>query len=348
MCKFHKDVAREIATDPQTGKIDTTKYQIALVSLAKWWVQQYMPSLDVSGYSPYELATQQAQDAFKATHLPKSNSDIQSYKIENIPFLRHAINTVVDQERYSFNFSQAKLDKSMYDLYEGNPHKELTLVEQSPTREFDGLRQAIDNFLKIPEVEEKLRTMLEHNIAKLFQDAPQKTNGLILKYYEKHPSLRNAFNVCACSMGATGGFLASHAGCVISPSLTFITAASGAVGNAIAIGSSVAVTTIGLYLWHKIRGEVASKTERRLTFASAVLGASLAIGLHLGGAHHANHSDAEHLAEAKEWVQKFPPSHIDRMKETATFNNMTWDEYLSQEYEYACGKRDNKPQTPKP
>lgn len=344
MCKFHKDVAREIATDPQTGKVNKTKYQIALVSLAKWWVEQYLPTVSVLGYSSYELATQQAQDAFNATELPKTETQMKVCRARNLPFLREAINKVVEEGKYSFSFSQTKLDKSMTDLYDGDPYKKLTLVSKSPTEEFETFRQAIDGFLKTPEVEERLKSMLEHNIAKLFQEAPQKVNRFILGQYEKRPSIRNVFNACACGMGAGGGFLASHAGCIISPSLSFATAAGGAMGSVIAIGASFSITALGLYLWHKVRGEVASKTERRLTFASAFMGATLAVGLHLGGGH-AGHSEAEHLHEAKVWVETLPPSMVEGMKESAKAFNISWDDYLAREYEIRCGKKESKPQT---
>ena len=91
MCKFHKDVAREIATN-EAGQFDAGKYATALVSMALFRVEQYMPSMHgCDGFNPALMITKTAKEALASSGLGRSQAEIQSYLSENMAQLRSAM-----------------------------------------------------------------------------------------------------------------------------------------------------------------------------------------------------------------------------------------------------------------
>lgn len=85
-----------------------------------------------------------------------------------------------------------------------------------------------------------------------------------------------------CTCGCGGGFLAGHAGCLIAPSLAFVTAALGiSVDKPLMIGTSLVITSAGVAAWYKFRGARASTLEKSLMVLSVGTGLALGIGPHL-------------------------------------------------------------------
>lgn len=91
---------------------------------------------------------------------------------------------------------------------------------------------------------------------------------------------------CVCSVA--GGGAASHAGCVVSPTIAFAGVAGGASVSMVAAVISTALTGAGLALWYKLRGQAAGPLEKRLTVGGAMAGAVMSLGMNfIGvGAHH--------------------------------------------------------------
>lgn len=92
-----------------------------------------------------------------------------------------------------------------------------------------------------------------------------------------------------CTCGAGGGFLAGHAGCIIAPSLAFLTASTGmAMDKPLMIGTSVLLTGAGVAVWYRIRGTVASPIEKAIMAASVAGGLYMGVGPHLAHLDHYN------------------------------------------------------------
>ncbi len=111
---------------------------------------------------------------------------------------------------------------------------------------------------------------------------------------KKRPSrsLRSIFKKCAlCAGSGAGGFLAGHAGCIVTP---LVIAAAGATAatagvSALALAFSAAATVGGLFLWRKLRGGHAGKLEKRIVVGSAVTGLLLSSAFNLATGHHHHH-----------------------------------------------------------
>lgn len=111
--------------------------------------------------------------------------------------------------------------------------------------------------------------------------------------------LRGIFKKCAaCAGSGAAGFVVGHAGCIITPLVIaaagVTTAAAGVSALALAFGA--AATAGGLYAWHKLRGQHASRFEKRLVVGSAVVGlltstAMMHFGGHDHGAGHGGHEN---------------------------------------------------------
>ena len=55
MCKYHKAVARDIATN-DAGDFDPGKYAVALLAMAQFRIEQYMPTMfNCTGFDPREM-----------------------------------------------------------------------------------------------------------------------------------------------------------------------------------------------------------------------------------------------------------------------------------------------------
>lgn len=112
----------------------------------------------------------------------------------------------------------------------------------------------------------------------------------------KRGFLRRLFGKSAlCTCSTAGGFLVGHAGCVITPMVMAavgITTATAGV-SLLALSFGAAATAGGLYLWHRLRGQTASKFEKRLVIGSALSGLLISGAMmHLNG--HDHHGGEQH------------------------------------------------------
>lgn len=203
MCKFHKDVARDIATDPLSGAFDAGKYSVALVAMAKFRIEQYMPAMhSIDGFVPEQMITDEARDALAQSGLQKTTAEITDYRNAHIDGLRAAIARtadVIDLSMRGLNIpdiitekgyqhcARMKpdptqngpfLDEAVVELFEGYDDADKTwargtleLVEQAHKPAFEAIRLATEHFLSQPDVVPVLKAMFENSLVTIFQSA---------------------------------------------------------------------------------------------------------------------------------------------------------------------------------
>ena len=203
MCKFHKDVARAIATDPVTDQFDPGKYSVTLLALAAFRLEQYMPPMhSCDGFVPAEMATDEAAAAFAASGLQTTDAVIDAYAAANLPALRAALDAtagahtltlqglgipdMITRDGYKHCDKMAAdptqsgpfLDEALVELFDGYDdagktlaHGPLTLAAAAHKPEFERLRAAAADFMARPGVTDILKRMFEHSVARIFQNA---------------------------------------------------------------------------------------------------------------------------------------------------------------------------------
>lgn len=203
MCKFHKDVARDIATDPVTGEFNAGRYSVALVAMAKFRIEQYMPAMYAcDGFVPALMRTDEAVQALDQAGIKKSLADVQAYRDSHIDAMRAAM----DETARNFDLSLkglnvpdmitkdgyqhcAKmkpdptqngpfLDEAVVELFEGYDDVEKTWARQAlhvtsvaHKPEFEAIRAATEHFLSQPDVTPVLKAMFENSLVKIFETA---------------------------------------------------------------------------------------------------------------------------------------------------------------------------------
>lgn len=219
MCKFHKDVARDIATDPVTGKFDAGKFCVALLAMAKYRIEQYMPAMHgCDGFTPAAMTTDTAQQALESSGLQSSINEGQAFRDAHIAGLHHAINATaqsydlsmqalnnrddITAEGYQhcpkmgrhINQAGPFMDEAVVQLFNGYDDEaktwargDLSLLSAAHKPEFEAIRAAADHFLSQSGVEPTLHRMFEHSLFRIFEearvspDAPGvKTDGCVM------------------------------------------------------------------------------------------------------------------------------------------------------------------------
>lgn len=327
MCKFHKDVARDIATDPATGQFNSVAYSIALVALAKFWIDRYMPEMsDCDGYSNYAMAGATGVAAFEKSGLNADLDMIEANRDKFVGFVRDALGKVINEQGLtlqSLNLpknpikNSTFLDKAMVEIYDGDPAVELTLKKVSSEPDHEPLRQAVEAFYAVPGIENALQTMQEGSFARLFIEAREKANPVLLKAYERLPKgLINAFKSCAmCAGTGTGSAVLTHAGCVLVPVF------AGASGSALSsqLMSLMLVTSPALAAGvtagiDRLQGKGFSPVK---VGASAALGFAIAFGINANSGHNHDHHHAESEARAQAFLDDMTASERAEFHQTA-------------------------------
>lgn len=202
MCKFHKDVAREIATN-DAGQFDAGKYSTALISMALFRVEQYLPEMHgTDGFNPALMTTETAKKSFAASGLEKPQAEIQAYTNAQIAGLRAAMDLTADstpltlaalnipdrivQGGYKATCCAEPdptengpfLDEAVVELFTGYDDATkkwasgpLTLVEVAHKPQFEALRSAVEHFTGQEGVRDVLQGMFERSLASVFQSA---------------------------------------------------------------------------------------------------------------------------------------------------------------------------------
>jgi hypothetical protein len=203
MCKFHKDVARDIATDPATGAFDAGKYCVALTAMAKFRIEQYMPPMHgCDGFAPEVMTTETAVRALDASGLKKPEAEIKAFRDAHIGAMRAAMALtasscdlsmeglnmpdIITREGYKHCARMAPdptkngpfLDEAVVQLFEGYDDAgktwargKLSLAAEAHKPEFEALRAATEHFIGQPGVVATLQTMFENSLVSVFEHA---------------------------------------------------------------------------------------------------------------------------------------------------------------------------------
>lgn len=203
MCKFHKDVARDIATNPMTGEFDSARYCVALLAMAKYRTEQHVPALwSVDGYDPAKMLTPEAITAFDAAGIKKPIEECDAFRNENIGQLHRAMDLTAascdislsglnipdritkdgykhcDKMPADITKNGPFMDEAIVQLYTGYDDAAktwargtLTLVDEAHKPQFEAIRLAAEHFVTQPGVEPILQQMFANTLAKVFLQA---------------------------------------------------------------------------------------------------------------------------------------------------------------------------------
>ncbi|MFA5593394.1 MAG: hypothetical protein WC989_08800 [Micavibrio sp.] len=203
MCKFHKDVARDIATDDSTGAFDAGRYATALVAMAMFRLEQYMPAMhSCDGFNPDQMLTGEAKLSFAQSGLERPQSAINNFRNFNIGTLRQAMDFTAQNFSLSLEALNIPdritkagykatccaeadptengpfLDEAVVELFEGYDDADktwaansLSLIPIAHKPEFEAIRMATEHFISQPGIHETLKAMFEHSVASIFQNA---------------------------------------------------------------------------------------------------------------------------------------------------------------------------------
>lgn len=262
MCKFHKDVAMAVATDPVSGSIDPLRYSITLCALAKYWIDKYMPDMGYQdGYSNYEMSTKAAKAAFTHSGLEQNLDKARAGQSERITFLRGAVDGIIAEmgltpsQLFLPKYPEKSphfLDSVMLNIYEGDPKIEWQLKEDDAleNKKHKPLRNVLERIFAGEGYKAAIEESLKSSISNLFIQAPSRVNQHLLAAYDCLPTgLRTAFG--SCSLHGGGGALTHLVVCGGFNSA--IGGFSGAFMNAAMWGVAPAVALATTYAEEKYR-----------------------------------------------------------------------------------------------
>ena len=117
MCKYHKAVARDIATN-DAGDFDPGKYAVALLAMAQFRIEQYMPTMfNCTGFDPREMVTPEAVQALKDSGLRTCPHAMRKFRDEHLPEVRAALDAtaaVVSLTPWDLNLAPGEFTKDGY------------------------------------------------------------------------------------------------------------------------------------------------------------------------------------------------------------------------------------------
>lgn len=262
MCKFHKDVAIAVATDPHTGSVDPLRYSVTLCAIAKFWIDKYMPDMGYQdGYSNYEMSSKTARQSFENSGLEKDLLRAREGQPDRVEFLRSVADKVIAEMKLTAGSlhlpkrpdkSPHFLDSVMLGIFEGDPQIELVLKKGSdvPNEKHKPLRDVMERLYQEDGYKDALEASLKSSVANLFIQAPELINPQLLKAYDHLPTgFRTAFG--SCSLHGGGGALTHLVVCGGLNSA--IGGFSGAFMNAAMWGVAPAVALATTYAEEKYR-----------------------------------------------------------------------------------------------
>ena len=345
MCKFHKDVAREIATDPVHGTFDPARYAVALVAMAQFRIEQYMPSMfGTDGYSKYALASDRGVAAFAGSGLAGREKNYPPGMDE----LRRALPQGLSLKALNLPKNPVRdvgfLDEATVELFEnytapGYAAGELRIRDRAHKPEFEPIRAAAADFLEQPGVTDALRAHFEYSLARIFTEAREEASPALLKLYNKMPDgLRSVFKSCASCVGpGAGGALLSHVGCIAVPVIAGATGTAvsgGVMAGMMLVGSPLIAAGVG-YGIDRWRGQKTSIL--RLSGAAAIaFGVALGIGA-VGDGHdhhghapdqHEHHEHQHHQSEGMDWLNRQTPENRQMIIDAAAQSGLGLQSYL--------------------
>lgn len=207
MCKFHKEIARDIATSC-CGTFDPGAYAVALTAMAHFRIEQYVPELfGCDGFVPAKMAGADAQRALTAAGLEEDSSVAERFRSKHLKTLQAAMRAT----RAAHDLSPAALqiapgeltaqgykatpqaqpdptvngpflDHAVVHLFTGydddaktyvSKGRSLSLVARAEHDRFEPIRAATADLWAQPQVAEIMRTMFQHALVRIIRAAPE-------------------------------------------------------------------------------------------------------------------------------------------------------------------------------
>lgn len=302
MCKFHEDVALDVATGPD-GKIDPVVYALNTVALgSSFSIGDFIPAMqDVGGHDVYEIASHFGQKSFKDSGLVYDPVAMAAYRENTLSILQQKSAEIVSaalQSDDSLKRLRTKRDGVYYinkapdNVFDGfSPDRNETAVDPR----YQTIRTMAGIYMQDQQVQEILAERFRHSVATIFTEARDKANPQVLKAYERLPLKWRKYTSCidgACS--SAGGALLGHMGCVMKFALPAL-AGTGVMAHdpAVMYGLLGGGTALGIGLFEGrsyYKGKVPSRLQRYTTYGAALLTFGVFTALHLGDSdHHAQH-----------------------------------------------------------
>lgn len=207
MCKFHKDVARDIATN-EAGDFNPGKYAVALTAMAHFRIEQHMPAMfGNDGFVPASMATPEAQQALKDSGLRTCPHASKRFRDANIGMVRAAMDAtaaVISLDPAHLNIAPGEItrdgfkatkdakpdptvngpfmDHAVVYLFDGYEDAKKTRVAkdgalrlspQADDARFEAIRTATEHFVSRPGVMPALEQMFKDSLAQIFKNAPE-------------------------------------------------------------------------------------------------------------------------------------------------------------------------------
>lgn len=102
MCRWHKLVAKTLATDPQDGSFDVGKYAVALTAMGINRVEQEKWGLSdlysIDGFNPEEILEEEMEESYRSSpsFLEMTESELKVYLDSQINVLRAALTNTAE------------------------------------------------------------------------------------------------------------------------------------------------------------------------------------------------------------------------------------------------------------
>lgn len=338
MCKFHRSVARDVAT--VSGTFVPSYFIITLLALSKHGLETYMPDhLYIGGSVPSEMTEPSAWAAYERSGLKRPLAEVTRDHESGVAFVRERLRNLenrMDISPAALGFPplppafMSFLDYGLDHLYEGNP--KTGLVAKADKLEFQPWLEATREFASDPQTAQTIQLLLEGSICRHFEEAKIKMEAGSRHWYE------SAFvEKVKGTVGLTGGGLlsagTSHAGCVIGGLLP--AAATGAGGMA-AMGAGLGISALfniaGLYAWHEHLGGKYKTPLFKGVMAAGVGGMMVAVNLFSHGAHH--HGGQGHVmpdisdAQVQEYIGDMKVRDLQNLQFMADNTGQSLEEYI--------------------
>jgi hypothetical protein len=290
MCKFHHDVACDIARRPD-GTIDPMAYAINCIALGtNFDIGTYVPTLpNTGGTNKYELACKRGQSGFVQSGLVYDPQAFSAYRSKTLDFLKERTQQAiarnpVDQStlkrlrsrRRAFGFINTAPDN----LYV--PFDNLTtgvFRNEKQATIYQSIRLAAADYWQDTDVQEILSNRFRQSVAVTFTEAAQKVNPKLLAVYEAIPEKLRDFTSCTAGMCTTAGIQGLvHIGCLKNAAMVIggITL-GGAMNTKEMLLWSSGASLAGPILMEGVnyfRNMPTRKLTRMLTYGASILGFS--------------------------------------------------------------------------
>lgn len=314
MCKFHQDIALDVARNPD-GSLDPLSFAINSIALGtNFAIDDYVPAMPgISGYNTYGLASKEGQDAFAQSNLVYDPDAFEAYRMNTIGFLQERTKDIIANhamdKKFTKKLGQGKkairfvntIPDEAYASFD-NLSSDIFKTDKAAAL-YQDIRQASAEYWNDPQTQEILEKRFEFSVANIFTEAKENANPLLLKTYEALPDVVKQYGDCAKGI-CRGVSISSvaHSGCIAKFAVLPALGASSTLTEDpnLTIGLMTGLSATGIGLWHYIhhmRGTIPNKLEKFSTYGTTLVTLGAVMAWHTLS-HQADHT-TDHEAEPK-------------------------------------------------